>query len=385
MRTEFAVVGGGLTGLATAWALRRGGRDAVVIEQAEIGHLSGGSHGACRIFRLGYDDPEYVALAAMARDLWTGLEQACGARLLHPVPQLTFGPQMPDVHQAMRAAGTACELLSEREAAERFPAVAADGPVLLEPDSAVIAADLALAVLAGRAGDGVRRGARVTAIADDGRRVRLSTIAGDIDAGCAIVCAGPWTSGLLATGGITVPSSATLEQVAYLVPAGPEPAAARADHEPASQDARHDATRAPMPIFVHYGGEFPYGLPVPGSERYKIGLHHGGPAIDPDDQHQAADAVLSARTERAASAILPGLDPRPVAVERCVYDNSPDQDFIVDRIGNVVIGSGTSGHGFKFGPLLGEWLASLAMTGSPHVAGAAVSAPPTRFALNRFR
>jgi glycine/D-amino acid oxidase-like deaminating enzyme len=49
-----------------------------------------------------------------------------------------------------------------------------------------------------------------------------------------------------------------------------------------------------------------------------------------------------------------------VQVERCVYDNTPDEDFILDRIGNVVVGCGTSGHGFKFGPLLGEWLAALA-------------------------
>jgi len=59
--------------------------------------------------------------------------------------------------------------------------------------------------------------------------------------------------------------------------------------------------------------------------------------------------------------MLPAWEGDVVATERCVYDNSPDRDFIVDRVGRVVIGAGTSGHGFKFGPVLGEGLADLAM------------------------
>jgi sarcosine oxidase len=58
--------------------------------------------------------------------------------------------------------------------------------------------------------------------------------------------------------------------------------------------------------------------------------------------------------------MLPSLDPQPVATERCVYDNATDADFVLDRVGRVVVGCGTSGHGFKFGPLLGELLADLA-------------------------
>jgi sarcosine oxidase len=255
--------------------------------------------------------------------------------------------------------------------------VRSSGDVLLEPASAVIAADRALATLASLAGatGAIRTGVRATGLADDGRRVLVSTTAGDVEARLAIVCAGPWTAGLLAAGGVAVPGSATLEQVSYLAPA----TAAGAGLAP------------PMPIFVHYGGEFAYGLPVPGSDRYKMGIHHGGPVIDPGRPDQAADPGLTRRVELAAKAFLPGFDPRPVAVERCVYDNSPDTDFIVDRIGNVVIGSGTSGHGFKFGPLLGEWLAALATSagGLPRPAGrstqAAAAEVPARFALARFK
>lgn len=366
-RSEFVVVGGGITGLSAAWALCRRGREVLVLDQAPVGHLGGGSHGTCRIFRLGYDDPAYVALARQARPTWAELEEAAGERLLHPAPQLTFGPQMREVHAAMIAAGASCELVTAAEVAARFPAVAVTGEVLAELESAVIAADRALACLGRliRQAGTVRTDARVHSLADDGRAVMVRTSVGDIEADRVIVCAGPWTSRLLATAGIAVPGSATLEQVGYLEPA--------ADM---SGTAGDDAAQE-MPIFVRYGAIFPYGVPVPGSRRYKIGIHHSGTPADPDEQDQSPDANLSRRIEDAARRFLPGFEPRPVAQERCIYDNTPDTDFVVDLSGNVVIGSGTSGHGFKFGPLLGEWLADLATKG-------ASPAIPARFALARF-
>ncbi len=89
---------------------------------------------------------------------------------------------------------------------------------------------------------------------------------------------------------------------------------------------------------------------------------------------------------------LPGYDSEPAATERCIYDNTPDEDFILDRAGNVVVGCGTSGHGFKFGPLLGRWLADLVSgPGGPRAPGAAdpeSALDPVlrrRFSLARFR
>ena len=366
---EVVVIGGGLLGLATGWALAARGRDVVVLERgARPGHDAAGSKGSCRIFRLGYPDPDYVGAARLARDLWHRLEASSGLRILRPAPQLTIGAGLPAVQAAMRAAGADCDLITEAEAAARFPALRTGGPALLEPESAVIAADQALTALADGAGD-VRTGVTVQRLSDDGRQVTVVTSAGRLTASSVVVTAGPWSGRLLATAGIAVPGRATLEQVAYLRPA-----------EPASAEGPG------TPIFLSHSPQSPYGLPVPDSPLFKIGIHPSGPAVDPDHQVQTPDDGLTGRLAEVARHYLPGYQEAAVAVERCCYDNSPDEDFIVDRIGNVVIGSGTSGHGFKFGPLLGAWLADLASgaTAGSDAAAGVQQRLLARFALGRF-
>lgn len=373
-QADYAVVGAGLLGLATARALAKRGREVTLLEQATPGHELAGSAGNCRIFRLGYEDPFYVSLARRAREPWQLLEEESFCSILSPAPHLTLGTGLGVVASAMASAGARTDMLTAAEVADRFPGFAADGPALLEPDSAVIAADTALTALAAGVPD-LRPGVRVSAVADDGRRVWLDTSEGPLSARVAVICAGPWTAGLLAGGdkSVVVPTTATLEQVAYLAPAGPTgPTGA------AGAAGRAGAAPAEMPIFIAYDAQVPYGLPVPGSALYKTGIHHGGVPADPDRLDQAEDPVLAGRLAEVARRYLPGFDPRPKLVERCVYDNTPDEDFVLDRIGNVVVGCGTSGHGFKFGPLIGEWLARLA-TGDLKGQG-----PPPRFALGRF-
>ncbi len=408
---DVAIVGAGLLGLAAARAVAAQGRDFVVLEQAAIGHDKGGSKGSCRIFRLGYPEPEYVAAARQARELWHALEAETGRQILLPTPHLTFGPQFQAIHDAMRQAGAGCELLSPADAAERFPEIRVAGAALLETESCVTAADEALSALAsaaglvdpadpaghsGPAGARLRTGIRVTGVADDGRQVTLQTSAGPVTARVVILTTGAWTASLLA-GRVPMAGEARLEQVAYLAPAGAPPPREPAQPAQPAQPARPARAAQPAqpaqparaalpvqpaphasatPIFIYYGDPSPYGLPVPGSSAYKIGIHQSGEPADPDAQTADPDQAMLARLTQVAKRYLPGYAPEPVATERCIYDNTPDEDFIVDRVGNVVVGCGTSGHGFKFGPLFGEWLAALAFGSAPP--------PSQRFGLARF-
>lgn len=345
---EFVVVGAGLLGLSAACALDRRGRDVLVLESAEVGHPGSGSKGSCRIFRLGYDDPRYVKMAQRSLVLWRELESETGTELLTTTGQLSFGPDLEPLRAALREAGAEAELVASVEAAELFPDVYVPfDRALFEPLSGVLRADACLLALKGRLGDRVIEGAEVHEIVDGpGEEVEVRSSVGRTGARAVICCAGPRTARLLAPSGLALPLEATAEQVAYFA------ASARAGS---------------LPVVIEYTEPAVYGLPVPGTDWYKMGRHHAGSAIDVD----AADLVPRPEDNGALSdavaRIFPACDPHPVESERCIYDNTPDQNFVLDRIGRVVIGCGTSGHGFKFGPLIGGLLADLALGAEPKV------------------
>ncbi len=355
------VVGAGLLGLAAAWAMTRRGWQVLVLEAAGApGHERSGSKGGARIFRLGYPDPLYVEMAVLARTRWRDLQAKTGRQLLHETGQVTLGEEgtLEAIAEALEAAGAPVERVPASAAARRLPGIAATGMVLVEPDSGVLAADECLRALR-EAGDiDLRVGAPVTWLRQAPDSVTVGTRDGsELQAARAIICAGPATLGLAGVGEAAVAAAIpSVPQVAYFAP-------------------RPDAEALP-PVFIEWGDDMVYGLPVPGggpqAGTYKVAQHVPGPALpafDPSDPLPLAadDPALLAPLTGAVTRLLPSLDPRPVATERCVYDNSCDTDFILHRAGRLVVGCGTSGHAFKFGPLIGELLADLAEGAPPAV------------------
>ena len=353
------VVGAGLLGLSAAWALtRRGWRVQVLEAAARPGHERSGSKGDARIFRLGYPEPHYVEMAVLARRRWLDLEAATGRRLLHVTGQVTLGDEatLRAIAAALAAAGAPVVQVPGRTAARRFPGIVASGLVLVEPDSGVLAADECLGALR-QAGDfELRTGCRVTSLHESSASVTVEIAEGGTVAADVVVdCAGPAALGLLgvATAARAAPS---VPQVAYFA-------------------AAPGGGMVP-PIFIEWGDDMLYGLPVPGdgphAGTYKVSRHTPGSALhdfDPTDPAPLADddPAQLALMQAAVARLLPSLNPQPVATERCVYDNSADADFVLDRVGRIVVGCGTSGHAFKFGPLLGELLADLAEGTDPAV------------------
>jgi len=223
------------------------------------------------------------------------------------------------------------------EAREMFPDLAVPGDAVFEPESAVIDAPATLAALRRAVDDGLHEHTTVMSITDDGRRVRVSTGAGDVEAEVAVACPGPWSAGVL-----SLDTFATLEHVAYF--------------------RHHERGRPELPIFIEFGEPAVYGLPTPAMGAFKLARHHAGPVVDPDGTTLDPQARHVEEVVRAARRLLPAFEHSPVHVETCLYDNTANEEFVLERHGRIVVGAGTSGHGFKFGPLLGERLADLAIT-----------------------
>jgi sarcosine oxidase len=350
-RRHCVVVGAGLLGLAAAWAMARRGWDTVVFEAAGApGHDRSGSKGSARIFRLGYPDPLYVEMALRARTLWRDLETATGDRLLHVTGQLTFGDELGSVERALDAAGVATQRLTASESTRRFPGLAPAGPVLFEPDSGVLAADRCLNALHETGSFQLRTDTMVTALEDDADADTVTLMLNGREtyrADVVVNCAGYRAFSLLSERDRpAVAAGPSLPQIAYFAPC---------------------ESAAPLPpIFIEWGPSMLYGLPVPDAGTYKLSHHTSETPFDPAQEWPSGDdPLLLTRLIDAAGRLLPALDPVPVATERCVYDNSGDTDFVLDRVGRVVVGCGTSGHAFKFGPLLGELLADLAEDRAP--------------------
>ena len=105
-------------------------------------------------------------------------------------------------------------------------------------------------------------------------------------------------------------------------------------------------------------GQAAYALAAPGVG-LKAGLHHSGPVTDPDAEPEPDDRVASWVTGWATRRFEAVGE--PLGAETCLYTNTADEEFVLERHGRVVVGSACSGHGFKFAPVVGRTLAALVL------------------------
>lgn len=321
-----AVVGAGVMGCAAAWALTERGADVTVLEQFDLDHARGSSHGRSRIVRLAYPDPAWVRLAEEAMSGWRDLEAQSGQELLglYGLVELASSPELTSA-SALDACGADYRLLDPREALARGVTLPPGWSALYQPEAGIVYADRARAAFLELAR---RRGAQV----ETGRRVdSLDDVAADV----VVVTAGAWVTKLVPD----IPVRVTRETIAYFRREGP-----------------------PMPSVVELSeatrGHAMYALydPLYG---LKAGAHHTGPEADPDE-----DGRPSGRTVATIAAwvlrTLP-VDPQPVEADTCIYTSTADESFVLERRGRIVIGSPCSGHGFKFAPAVGRRLAALAL------------------------
>ena len=348
-RADVVVVGGGITGVATLRALARSGIDAVLLEQFDLGHARGSSHGTSRIFRLSYPDVTYSRLALAAREGWRELERECHERLIVQTGTLDVGEETPNVEQSLRELDIAFELPSAATAAERWGMeFEDDAQLVFQPEGGYSLADrshAALVASARAAGGTFVENEPVVNIDQRPGGVALTTRSDGIDARAVVVAAGAWGRGLLAPLGIDLPVVATRETVAYFDLPGAEKLPPLIEYP---------SSVSPLPV-----GQAYYALPAPG-RGLKAGVHHSGYDTDPDDMGTPDPAVVDA-TGTWLARRFPGANTAPSATETCVYTNTADESFVIEAHERIVVASACSGHGFKFAPLHGSVIAALAI------------------------
>ena len=351
---DVIVVGAGVMGTSAARWLARRGRDTLVLDRFELGNTRGSSGGSTRIFRLTYHHPDYVRMARHALRSWAALEDAAGEPLMIRTAGLDVGAGGRSSAEALAAAGESYEYLDAGAVGERWPALRfpEDAEIFVQEDGGVCRAErtvLAQARLAAQLGAIVREDTAVERVSPAGDGVEAVTSDGEVvRARVAVVTAGPWARGVLASAGIELPLEPSFEQVTYFALDDPSPL-------PTVIDWDDDPVRTP------------YWVPDP-IERghFKIALHMSGPSVDADERSFEPDPERVERVVAYAGRRVPTAAPTGLT-ETCLYTNTPDEDFVIDRVGPVVIGSPCSGHGFKFVPFVGEQLARLAMGEAPDV------------------
>ncbi|GAA0962350.1 FAD-dependent oxidoreductase [Frigoribacterium faeni] len=356
-KVDLVVVGGGAMGLATAWQAAVRGHDVVLLERFERGHLQGASHGSTRNFNIAYDDGEYVDLVARARSLWDELAAVSDAPLLDLVGVVNHGRsdmlgRMRELHAER---GIESELLPPADAGARWTGLRFETEVLWVPDSGRIRAADTLATferIATGLGAEVSWSTPVERIEVEGDdSARVVTADEEYVAPRVVVTAGAWTEGLV--GGLArLPRLVvTQEQPAHFRVTDADAVWPGFNHRPDPDAAAEAWWYGPV-----------YGMLTPG-EGVKAGWHGTGPVTDPDARTFEPEARQFEALRRYAREWLPGVDAETADPISCTYTSTDTEDFVLDRVGPLVVGAGFSGHGFKFTPLIGEILVDLVEDG----------------------
>lgn len=350
-----------MAGSAGAWQLSRDGRRVLLLEQFEVGHARGSSHGESRIFRFAYPQAQYARFAMQSKPLWLELEREAGTRLLHSIGGLDFADdadcfgEVKQIAAALRVNGAACEELDAKEIRRRFPQWNIPDATIgvFSPDGGWIEAGRAVRAMvngAAKRGAVVREREPVVQIVP-GDEITVRTRTGVYVAQRLVIAAGAWVNVLTNFFGVELSLKVTQEQPVYFAPI-----------------RNGESFRAgKFPIWIHYRKpHFTYGFPTLETHGVKLAFHHDGPVIDPATAERAPNREVSQRLRDYLQIYLPDAAGDVVEEVTCLYTTTPDHNFIIDLLPgfpNVAIASPCSGHGFKFAAGIGRALADLVQFG----------------------
>jgi monomeric sarcosine oxidase len=282
---------------------------------------------------------------------WRELESVTGARLVTSTGALLIAKSESspeaEYYDTLRSLGLETEKLNSRQVSARFPQFNRDAFAfgVFDPTGAILHAERGvrgLIDLALQRGVELLEGERVIAVNRPGSRVLIGTESGiRVECQRAMIASGPWARKLLPFLGDRL--TTTRQEVVYFEPGTGK--LESSSFEPGS-----------FPIFLELESGF-YGFPVHQTGAMKIANHHKGVEVDPDSPRPEVGEDFIKRCREFLSEFIPGLEDARVRESRvCLYNNTPDDDFIIDwhpELDDVLVVTGFSGHGFKFGPTIG--------------------------------
>lgn len=359
---DVAVIGAGVFGAWSAYWLRKAGLRVILLDAYGVANSCASSGGESRIIRMAYgEDDFYSRWALRSLPQWKELASRCGQEIFNETGVLTFSDDSTDLvaqsGRNLERLGVVHERLSAAELAKRFPQIGLKGNEvgLLEPHSGALMARRGVQLLVGEL---VRQGLdyRLAAAIPPATKGRLTSIAigrnETISAGTFVFACGPWLPKVFPDllGSYIKPERA---EVFFL---GVAPG-----------DTRFSPPR--MPTWIYKSKEVEaYGMPVLENRGFKVAVDKLSLPADPDTMDREPTPPYQAQMRAFVAERFPDLKDAPVIETRvCQYENTETGNYLVDRhpeMENVWIVGGGSGHGFKNGPAMGEYVASVVAHGA---------------------
>jgi sarcosine oxidase len=359
MNWDVIIIGVGGMGSATAYHLAARDRKVLALEQHNIPHDLGASHGVNRIIRLAYaEDPRYVPMLRRAYRLWRELGRKVGERLLFITGGIDAGREDSWI---VRGSLEACkkhklrhEILTASKLHKRFPGFCLPKTMVAvyQPQGGFVLSERSIVAHVSAALDlGAEIHAQEQVLDWNVRRgiVTVRTNRGSYRAGRLVITAGPWAAKVIKPlRGIVKPERQVLLWV---------------------QPKRPELFRmGAFPVFYMQDGEEKfYGFPAYGIPGFKLGkYHHLKQQVDPDSMDRECHLRDEKVLRKAIRRYFPDADGPTIAMKTCLFSNTRDEHFILDihpAFPQVSIAAGFSGHGFKFCTVVGEIMADFALEG----------------------
>jgi monomeric sarcosine oxidase len=360
---DFVIIGAGVFGAWTAHFLRHNGASVALLDAYGPANSRASSSGETRVIRMGYGPDElYTRWSMRSLPVWRELAARIGRKIFQQTGVLWLSNDedayLKSVGRVLGLAGVEHEELKADEIARRWPQLRFHDVTcgVLEPASGLLMARTAVQLLVKEL---IESGVEYLPSAAEppsgaGKVPFIKTVTGDsMSAGTLIFCCGPWLPKIFPDllGERIFP---TRQEVFFL-----GASAGNMDFRPPK-----------MPVWLHrtHPG-LPYALPDIEGRGFKIAFDLHGEKFDADSGMRTV-AQTSIDTLRAyLRQHIPALENAPVLETRvCQYENTWNGDFLVDRhpdFENVWIAGGGSGHGFKHGPALGEYLTQRILHDAP--------------------